>query len=177
MPLGRGNMLSEYVNRKPVIGYEGLYEVTDTGLVYSVRSKKYLSQKKRSDGYMEVNLWRNNFGQSFLVHRLVAEAFIPMVSGLGQINHKDENRSNNNAENLEWCNAKYNSNYGTNRKRGVYTRKSRQSNCKKVKCVETGNVYESIQLATSMTGVHNTNISRALKGERNTAGGFHWEYA
>lgn len=170
-------MLSEYVNRKPVIGYEGLYEVTDTGLVYSVRSKKYLSQKKRSDGYMEVNLWRNNFGQSFLVHRLVAEAFIPMVSGLEQINHKDENKSNNNAENLEWCNAKYNSNYGTNRKRGVYTRRSRQSNCRKVKCVETSNVYESIQLATSMTGVHNTNISRVLKGERNTAGGFHWEYA
>lgn len=170
-------MLSEYVKRKPIIGYEGLYEVTDTGLVYSVRSKKYLSQKKRPDGYMEVNLWRDNIGQSFLVHRLVAEAFIPMVLGLEQINHKDENKSNNNAENLEWCNAKYNSNYGTNRERGVYTRKSRQSNCRKVKCVETGNIYESIQLATSMAGVHNTNISRVLKGERNTAGGFHWEYA
>ena len=58
-------MLSEYIKRKPIIGYEGLYEVTDTGLVYSIRRKKYLSQKKRPDGYMEVNLWRNNFGQSF----------------------------------------------------------------------------------------------------------------
>lgn len=170
-------MLSEYIKRKPVIGYEGLYEVTHTGLVYSIRSKKYLSQKKRSDGYMEVNLWHDNTSKSFLVHRLVAEAFIPMVPGLEQINHKDEIRSNNNANNLEWCNAKYNSNYGTNRERGVYTRRSRQSNCKKVKCVETGIVYESIQLATTMTGVHNTNISRVLKGERNTAGGFHWEYA
>lgn len=170
-------MLSEYVKKKPIPGYEGLYEVTDTGLIYSVRSKKYLSQKKRPDGYMEVNLWRDNIGQSFLVHRLVAEAFIPMVPGLEQINHKDEIKSNNNAENLEWCNAKYNSNYGTNRKRGAYTRRSRQSNCIKVRCIETGIVYESIQLATSVTGVHNTNISRVLKGERNTAGGFHWEYA
>lgn len=175
--LERGNMSRENDKKKPIFGYEGLYEVTNTGQVYSVRSNRYLSQKKRSDGYMEVNLWRDNTSRSFLVHRLVAEAFIPMVSGLEQINHKDEIRSNNNANNLEWCNAKYNSNYGNNRKRGIYTRRLRHSNCKKVKCVETGIVYESIQTATSKTGVHNTNISRVLKGERNTAGGFHWEYA
>lgn len=170
-------MLREYVKRIPVVGYEGVYEVTDTGLVYSAKSKKYLSQKKRLDGYMEVNLWNKGTSESKLVHRLVAEAFVPNELNLPQVNHKDENRSNNNAWNLEWCNAKYNSNYGTNRKRGVYTRASRRVNCKAVKCVETGNVYESIQLATKMTGVHNTNISRVLRGERKTAGGYHWEYA
>ena len=63
--------------------------------------------------YMEVNLSKNNKVTHYLIHRLVAQAFIPNPNNLPQVNHKDENRENNRVDNLEWCTAEYNTNYGT----------------------------------------------------------------
>lgn len=97
---------------KDIRGYEGLYQVSDTGKVYSIKRNKELSIQK-SKGYLRVQLWKNGSCKWFLIHRLVAEAFIPNPDNLPQVNHKDECKFNNNIDNLEWCSAKYNSNYGT----------------------------------------------------------------
>ena len=104
---------------KPVVGYEGLYEVSNWGRVKSlprngtVKYARILKLYTDKDGYLYVVLSKNNKQKLFKIHRLVAEAFIPNPNNLPMINHKDENKQNNNVENLEWCSAKYNSNYGT----------------------------------------------------------------
>lgn len=115
---------------KPVVGYEGLYEVSNTGRVRSldryVKSKsnsyrlikgKVLSGFITRYGYVRCFIRVNGVGRGYFVHRLVAEAFIPNPYNLPQVNHRDENPSNDNVDNLEWCNAKYNMNYGTRQER------------------------------------------------------------
>lgn len=164
------------VIKRPVKGYEGLYEVTNTGLVYGCKSGVFLSPKSRKDGYLEVNLWRNGVGTSHLVHKLVAEAFVPNPNYFPQINHKDENKSNNNADNLEWCTAKYNSRYGTGNKRGVKLRRIKCCNCKPVRNVNTGKTYTSIDEAAKDSGICRANIGRVCDGQRKTAGGYKWEW-
>ena len=101
---------------KPVIGYEGLYEVSNTGLVkslncYNYKHPRIMKLGKRADGYLSVGLSKNNKTKTKTVHRLVAEAFIPNPNNLEMVNHKDENKSNNNVDNLEWCTRSYNQLY------------------------------------------------------------------
>lgn len=114
-------------NWKPVKGYEGIYEVSDLGRVRSIDRvrvfktgravplkgvlRKYCTDHR---GYFRVML--SNWGKkehSCLIHRLVAEAFIPNPDGLPEVNHKDENKANNRADNLEWCTHRANSRYGS----------------------------------------------------------------
>ena len=116
---------------RPVKGYEGLYEVSNLGRVRSldryypdmitlpngaigpyVRKGKIMKPFVLPTGYVHICL-RNLKGKSKLLHRLVAEAFVPNPNNLPEVNHKDEDKTNNMASNLEWCDSKYNSNYGT----------------------------------------------------------------
>lgn len=99
-------------------GYEGKYQVSNLGRIKSLgnentKKEKILKQIKDRGGYLCVNLCKNGKGNFCLVHRLVANAFIENPSNLPQVNHKDENKTNNIVDNLEWCDAKYNTNYGT----------------------------------------------------------------
>lgn len=98
---------------KPVVGYEGLYEVSNLGRVRSIRRNKILNLKKERDGYIRISLCSNGVEKMYQVHRLVAKAFIPNPDNLPQINHKDEVKSNNVVDNLEWCTVAYNNSYGT----------------------------------------------------------------
>lgn len=111
---------------KPVVGYEGLYEVSNWGRVKSLDrliehypSGKSLRKgvfKKLFDdghGYKQVVLCKDGKLKTHKVHRLVAEAFLPNPNNYPCVNHKDENRLNNNVNNLEWCTYTYNNNYGT----------------------------------------------------------------
>ena len=103
---------------KSIAGYEGLYAVSNFGRVKSLgnnklRKEKILKPQKEGKGYLFVRLYRNGKGKKFKVHRLVATAFIPNPKGFEQVNHKDEVKTNNCVENIEWCNAKYNNSYGT----------------------------------------------------------------
>lgn len=110
---------------KDIEGYEGLYQVSNLGRVKSLERRvaskcgSYRRVRERilkivvSAGYGQVILCKPKNQTRFLVHRLVAKAFVPNPDGLKIVNHKDENPLNCNSENLEWCTYKYNSNYGT----------------------------------------------------------------
>ena len=92
-------------------GYEGLYQISNLGRVWSVKSNIYLKGGIISN-YISVGLYKDRHYKNFHIHRLVAKAFIPNPLNLPQVNHKDEDKFNNRVDNLEWCTAKYNSNYG-----------------------------------------------------------------
>lgn len=99
---------------RDIKGYEGLYQVSNLGRVKSTfRYKKVLTPVETPRGYYQVTLSKKGKRGTFRIHQLVAKAFIPNVCNLPQINHKNENKKDNRVENLEWCNAKYNLNYGT----------------------------------------------------------------
>lgn len=102
------------------------YEISSFG---NVRNSKglILKPKKNKGGYLEVCLCENGKRKSFLVHRLVAIHFIDNSNNYNEVNHKDENKTNNHVSNLEWCSPKYNSNYGTRTKRMIQTHNERQT--------------------------------------------------
>ena len=130
-------------------------------------------------GYYRVSIYSgNHVSKSYLVHRLVAMAFIPNPNNLPYINHKDENKLNNNVDNLEWCNSKYNNNYGTRNKRMSKTKTNNTYNIKSVQCIETGIIYTSTREAERQTGIDNSQISAVCNHKKNykTAGGYHWKY-
>lgn len=102
---------------KDIIGFEGLYSITDQGNVWSYYTNKFLKPVLGANGYLKVTLVKDGKKYTKAVHRLVAETFILNPDNLSLVNHKDENKMNNSVDNLEWCNHLYNSNYGTHPER------------------------------------------------------------
>lgn len=110
---------------RDVVGYEGIYEVSNMGNVRTKEGKttwqhysgtrvwkqRILTQMKDNRNACSVNLWKDRKNKGFLVHRLVAIAFIPNPNNYPIINHKDCNPSNNNVDNIEWCDNTYNINH------------------------------------------------------------------
>ena len=97
---------------KPVKGYEGLYEVSSLGRVRNNKNK-ILKQFQFQNGYYGITLHKNGVQKTLLVHRLVAETLLQNPDNLSYINHKNEDKTDNRVENLEWCTQKYNCNYGS----------------------------------------------------------------
>lgn len=118
-------------------------------------------------------LYKDGKGKNYYVHRLVAEAYIPNPNNLPQINHKDEDKSHNYLNNLEWITHKDNQNYGThNRRMGL-------SHAKPVYCIELDRVFESQVQACRELNINPGQLSQLLrgKGRYKTAGGYHWIYS
>ena len=155
---------------RDVKGYNGDYQVSNYGRVYSVKSGIFLSQKvKTVDGYLTVKLYGNGKSKREYVHRLVAIAFVDNPDNLPQVNHKDENPENNYASNLEWCSSKYNNNYGQHGERIA------QSRAKPVRCIETGEEFQSAKEAAEKYCISASQIYAIFRGRCKTAGGYHWE--
>lgn len=171
---------------KDIPNYEGFYQVSNYGRVKSlsriinhkstgkVISKEKILKPHTHYGYKNVLLSKNNEKKYKKIHRLVAETFIPNPNNLPYINHKNENRSDNRVENLEWCDSKYNNNYGNrNKKIGV-------ANSKKVKQYDLkGNyikTWSSIMQVERTLKIKNSNIVKNCKGRSNKAGGYIWKY-
>ena len=160
---------------KDIEGYENLYQVSNLGRVKSLgnggsNSKERILKQLNKNGYFGVCLCKEGKTKCFDIHRLVASEFIPNLDNLPMVNHKDECKANNRVDNLEWCSAKYNNNYGTRIQR-ITEKKSKQ-----VLCVETGKIYPSLRQAERELGISHNNISAACRGLQKTCGGFHWRY-
>lgn len=157
---------------KDIKGYKGKYQVSNTGKVRSMNYRntgkgKLMKLGIRNAGYLQLGLYKDGKYKYYLVHRLVAEAFIPNPNNLPQVNHIDENKTNNCVWNLEWCNAKYNSNYGTRLERCSKAHTGKQlSEEHKAKISET---LKGNKLSEQTKG----KISEATKGENNPMYGKH----
>lgn len=160
---------------KDIPGFEGIYQVSNLGNVRSLdRSVKRkdgrlvrfrgqaLKARVTDDGYLQVQLSNGDNPKTIKVHRLVAEIFIPNPNELPEVNHKDENKTNNAASNLEWCSHGYNSRYGT---RGA---RISQKNGKPVEAYAPGDVhasilFDSISQAAEYFGVAGESVRQAIK--------------
>ena len=149
------------------------YEVSDSGEVRTKLTGRVKAVKIDRYGYPTVCLSDGSKRSYPTVHRLVAEAFIPNPEGLPQVNHKDENKQNNRAENLEWCTAMYNSHYGTGRER------SDKGRCRPIIAKRGGEElrFTSTVEASRSLGVSRSTIRGALKGRQHTSCGYEWRYA
>ena len=139
------------------------YEVSNYG---RVRSKwRVLKPSLNGKGYYRVSLGARNFK---FVHRLVAEAFVDNPNGYPIINHKDENKTNNYASNLEWCTHKYNSNYGT-----TPIRCSEKQRMPVIQILPNGErvKWESLRAVERELGYNHANISKVCKGYYKSAYG------
>lgn len=115
---------------------------------------KVLKPITHKNGYLVVSLSKNNKQKIYSIHRLVAEAFVNNPENLPYVNHKDEDKTNNNISNLEWCDNTYNLNYGTRNERAG------KSLGKKVKCTETGIIYNSMAEVEKQLKIAHNSISK-----------------
>lgn len=162
---------------KDIEGYFGLYQISNLGNIKSLGNgnsnnskEKILKTAKLKNNYLRVILSKDGKRKTHLVHRLVAEAFIPNPNNYEQINHRDEQKTNNASSNLEWCTPKQNTNYGTRNQR-VAEKLSKQ-----VICVETGKIYHSIQQIQRQLGFAHQCISAVCTGKRKTYKGLHFKF-
>lgn len=158
--------------------YTGLYQVSNLGRVRSLKTNKTMKFGSGKGGYLRVGLHKNKKQEWYSVHRLVATAFVPNPNNLPEVNHLDENTSNNHVDNLEWCTRKENNDYGTRNERvGKVLSKTRKGSnnpkAKKVVCVETGQIFNCVKEAKQL---YKGDISACARGKQKTAGGYHWQY-
>ena len=168
---------------RDIVGYEDKYQISNLGRVKSLKDswgncrEKILKLRYDKDGYLIVNLCKNNKVNTQKVHRLVAEAFIPNPDNLPEVNHKIddfEHRSDNRVENLEWCTSEYNNNYGTHNKKlsenhADFSR-HKHPQARKVKCITTGEIFNCIKDAEEKYNVAHQSISKCCRGKYKSAG-------
>ena len=161
---------------KDITGYEGLYQVSDKGRVKSIGygKERILKPGRDKDGYLFVILCKNHKMKCCRIHRLVSQSFILNPQNLPQINHKNEDKTDNKVDNLEWCSAKYNLNYGTHNQRMAETKSKHV-----LQYMKTGEFikeWKSTMDVERNLGFVNASISRCCNGKCKSAYGFVWRY-
>lgn len=172
---------------KEIDGFDGRYQISNYGRVKTmwdsnqyqprINRERFLVPSIHRQGYLRVGLTKDGKTHLYYIHRLVANAFLPNPYGLPQVNHKDEDKANNivipghpELSNLEWCDSKYNSNYGTKKDR------HREQVCKPI--IQTdldGHFIRRFRSATDAEkecGYDSAYISMVCTGRRKTAYGF-----
>jgi hypothetical protein len=146
---------------KDIKGYEGIYQVSNTGKIRSIKRDKLLKQQIIGN-YRAVRLSKDNIQKVHYVHRLVAEHFIDNPKGYKYIKHKDDNMSNNRADNLQWI-PKPND---RNKSRSV----------SKILDGTTLEVYDTVTQAAEENNLSTSSIIKVCRGLQKTAGGYEWRY-
>lgn len=153
---------------KDIEGYEDLYEVSDEGRIRNKNTGRILKPNKTHKGYLQVKLCKDGGKVGYSIHRLVAKAFIPNPDNYPQVNHIDEDKTNNNVNNLEWCTNQYNvvhSIHKLSKKVGQYFPNGKLFA-----------IYNSSMEAERQTGISSGNICQCCLGNLKSAGGFIWKY-
>lgn len=164
---------------KAIPGYEGYYEVSDTGKVRNAKTGIELRQYYAPNEYRRVRLYKDSVQKDIMVHRLVASTFIRLPEEGEQVNYIDMNKANNCVDNLEWCTQSYNLHHS-------WVNGGREKNRKalmRVLCKETaqldmeGNVikvWPSMSEAARSLGLSVSNICNCCSGRIRSTGGFKW---
>lgn len=173
---------------KDIKDYEGFYQVSNLGRVRSLKynhteNKIKLLKQRDTKGYKSVVLYKNKQARHHYIHRLVATAFIfnSDVNKYTEVNHKDEDKNNNCVWNLEWCDRKYNMNYGTVKERTVKYLINHNNEISKTVyqydlCGNFVKEYSSTMEAQRQSSYSQGTISSCCRGERNSAYGYIWSY-
>lgn len=154
-------------------GYEGLYKISNKGRVLICNQNKIKKASVNAHGYLKMNLSNKGIKRSYTVHRLVMENFNPVYNMKElQVNHINENKKDNSVDNLEWCDAKYNCNYGSHNKKLKYYRSNNGGNRKtKVICLTTGIKFNSISEACKFYNIRaKSQLTRALNDKNRYCG-------
>ena len=157
---------------KEIEGYEGLYWISNLGRVKSKR--KIL--KAINGEYLKVGLSKNGIQRTFAIHRLVAKGFVDNPLNKPQVNHKDENKHNNNSNNLEWVTFQENMNYGTKQERGSLAK----TKYNVLQYDLEGNLvrkWNNLREITQNTNFKKSNIQYCCLGKYRTAYGYIWKYS
>ena len=159
---------------RDIPNYEGLYQVSNLGNVKSlyrlannnhIIHEKILKPQRNYNGYLIVNLYKNNKMKPKLIHRLVGKTFIDNPNNFNYINHIDKNKSNNNVNNLEWCTQSYNVIYSKGRKVNQYNKNNN--------FIKTWNSIADVKRTLN---IDSSLIVRCCKGKKKSAGGYIWKY-
>lgn len=177
---------------KDIPDYEGLYQVSNGGQVRSLDRTVYnpkgetkkikgkiIAQHLVGHGYRHLVLSKGGKIKGYLVHRLVAQAFVSNPHGFNQVNHKDENKLNNCADNLEWCDSLYNNNYGTVKERHAKAQINHPVLSKPVEMLKDGKVirdFPSIKEAVRVMGCKRQGIYACCNGIQKHHYGYQWQY-
>lgn len=161
---------------RPVVGYEGKYEVSNLGRVkssnYQRRGFEKILSPKSNTGYLRVELRGGDSPREKCVHALVAEAFIPNPENKSEVNHLDGNGFNNKVSNLEWVTR------SENAKHSVYVLGNNPRKWSKtpVRCIETGEIFETQVEAAKAYRTSQGAIGNSARKNRSRAGGCTWEF-
>lgn len=165
---------------KSVLGYEGQYEVSNEGNVRSLwyGKVKIVKPNVKPNGYLQVGLYKDGQRKHMYVHRLVYATFKGEIPAGLTVNHKDENKVNNNIDNLELMTIAENNNYGTrNTRLKLSTMKGKVTERKPVYCYNTCTVYSSSKEAASILNISSGHISDICRGKRTHTHGYKFRYA
>lgn len=169
----------------PIPGYEGYYEASNLGRIRSVdrytesrwgtptfHKSQLMKCRVVSNGYQHVMLTKDGQKREPLVHRIIAEIFLPNPEGKPQVNHKDGDKSNNQVSNLEWC---------TESQNQLHSRRVLNNVCglprRKVECLDTGEIFETAHHAARAYGLHPAGVYQVCEGRGHQTRGMHFKYA